>query len=457
MKKLLIILTMCLLMIPGVTAHAETTLETDMASAGNDCIMVGVKGSYIKPDVQKIVNRLNEIRMEACREGIRIPDIWGDESKTLTMDDYVPVKWSDILQNYALIRSAEASVNPSHARTGSSGDFNELETHGENLAWASYTADYLWAINYWYSEKSYLGGHYTAMIDPSLDYVALGCFQGSDSSWYSTVSMEFCNSSWASDADLAKLNDNSSYKHTYGNCIQKIELKKKYITGYAMPNVSSLEIGKSKNLMPRYDTECDGDCSTVYPLNLTWSSSSNAIATVTNGIVKGVGAGSVTITARNPAYSDLSKTITIKKPDLKKGAIFTIGGITYKVTSKNKAVSFVKAGKTKISIPDTVTYNNQKYSVTSIEKAAMKNNRKLKSLTIGANVKTIGVSAFQGCKNLNVIKIKSKNLSKSSIKSNAFKNVKKTVKVYIPKKKYAAYKGILKKRGLTKKAKFVNF
>ena len=87
-----------------------------------------------------------------------------------------------------------------------------------------------------------------------------------------------------------------------------------------------------------------------------------------------------------------------------------------------------------------------KYKVTSIGAKAMQNNRQLTSLTIGANVKTIGKSAFNGCKKLGKVKIQSTKLR--SIGKQAFKGTKSSLKVKVPSKQLERYKKIHKKAGL---------
>ncbi len=85
-----------------------------------------------------------------------------------------------------------------------------------------------------------------------------------------------------------------------------------------------------------------------------------------------------------------------------KGKTFTVGGGTYKVTKAGEEVELktLKSAAAKIVI-DTVTgTDGVKYKVTSIGAKAMQNNKKMKSLTIGANVKTIGTGAFKGCVSL---------------------------------------------------------
>ena len=46
--------------------------------------------------------------------------------------------------------------------------------------------------------------------------------------------------------------------------------------------------------------------------------------------------------------------------------------------------------QTKIAVPDSIKINGATYKVTSIAKSAFKNNKKLKTVTIGKNVSKIG-------------------------------------------------------------------
>ena len=78
----------------------------------------------------------------------------------------------------------------------------------------------------------------------------------------------------------------------------------------------------------------------------------------------------------------------------------------------------------------------------------------IKKVTLGKNVAAIGSKAFFNCSNLKTITIKTKLLKKSNVGSKAFKGIKKKATFKVPKKKFKAYKKMLKKRGATKKMKF---
>lgn len=83
----------------------------------------------------------------------------------------------------------------------------------------------------------------------------------------------------------------------------------------------------------------------------------------------------------------------------------------------------------------------------------LKNNRKLKKVTIGNKVTKIGAGAFSGAKNLKAITIKSKLLK--SVGKNALKGIHKKCAIKVPKTKLTAYKRLLKKKGQKASVKII--
>lgn len=140
-------------------------------------------------------------------------------------------------------------------------------------------------------------------------------------------------------------------------------------------------------------------------------------------------------------------------------SIISVKKKTVKVISiKNKKTSNVR-------IPSTVKYKGKTYKVVSVGENAFKDNKYLKSVTIGDNVTSIHESAFRGCKKLKkivigkkvtvigkkafynctrlkVIKIKSTKLKK--IGSKAFKKIDKNPTIYAPKAKMKKYQKLFK-------------
>lgn len=138
------------------------------------------------------------------------------------------------------------------------------------------------------------------------------------------------------------------------------------------------------------------------------------------------------------------------------GTIVETTSAKYKVTKANstvREVTYVKQKnnkKTSITIPATVTISGQVYKVTAIADKAFKNNKKLKSVTIGKHVKKIGKEAFSGCKKLKKITIKSTVLK--SVGKNAIKNINKKATIKVPKKKLSKYKKLFKSKTGYKKS-----
>lgn len=87
---------------------------------------------------------------------------------------------------------------------------------------------------------------------------------------------------------------------------------------------------------------------------------------------------------------------------------FTIGDLTYGVISTNPPqveVNDANLSITTTNIPETVTYNETTYSVTSIEEWAFYNCSSLTSVTIANSVISIGNGAFYNCSSLTYISI----------------------------------------------------
>ena len=159
------------------------------------------------------------------------------------------------------------------------------------------------------------------------------------------------------------------------------------------------------------------------------------------------------------------QTTTEQKPDtntnsnvdvgVKANQAATVNGIIYKVTkienAQNAQVTITSLDKKKSSIviPDYITINGVKCKVVTIKKKALYKGTKLKKLTIGKNVQTIEDNAFNGCKNLKSITIKSTVLKK--VGKNAIKGIHKKAVIKVPKKQYKKYKKLFGKKSGFKK------
>ena len=147
---------------------------------------------------------------------------------------------------------------------------------------------------------------------------------------------------------------------------------------------------------------------------------------------------------------------------------FRVGNLKYRITANQVVTCYgtTNSRVTKIRIPSTVRYNGVTYRVTSIWANAFKNKSRLTTVSIGHNVSVIGKNAFYKCKKLKKVTI---GTGLTQINPGAFRGVKKgctiTIKslklkkvssridqsvsrmtVRVPKRKYSAYKKLLRKK-----------
>lgn len=140
--------------------------------------------------------------------------------------------------------------------------------------------------------------------------------------------------------------------------------------------------------------------------------------------------------------------------DLEKGDTFQKSGFIYTLlSSKSVTVSGYAKNANSLMIGNTVTYKGKKYKIVGIDSEAFSDMKSLKTITVGANVKSVGKKAFSGCKKLKTIQIKSKKIVK--VGNNALKNINGFAKIYVPKKKYGAYKVLFRKKGQKTSVKVV--
>ncbi|MCM1179752.1 MAG: leucine-rich repeat domain-containing protein [Clostridium sp.] len=92
-------------------------------------------------------------------------------------------------------------------------------------------------------------------------------------------------------------------------------------------------------------------------------------------------------------------------------------------------------------------------NVTAIGAKAFYKCTALTKITLPAAVRKIGKQAFYGCKKLKTVTIKTDKLTSKMVGSKAFKGIHPKATVKVPKKKLAAYKKLLKKKGIGTKVK----
>ena len=130
-----------------------------------------------------------------------------------------------------------------------------------------------------------------------------------------------------------------------------------------------------------------------------------------------------------------------------------------------------------VTIPATIkTEEGIVCKVTAVSSGAFKNNRKIKKVLIGSNVKVIGTKAFSGCRNLTSVSIgknvttiganaffgckklkkinfKTDKLTSKGVNKKAFKGIPVKTVIQVPKGKQAVYKKLFLQKGLGKKNK----
>lgn len=143
-------------------------------------------------------------------------------------------------------------------------------------------------------------------------------------------------------------------------------------------------------------------------------------------------------------------------PAVKEGDTFQSGGGNYQVTNATGgSITFVSPKKKNISsakIPNKVTYMGRSYKVTIIGKKAFAGCKKLKAVTVGANVIRIQEKAFYRCSSLKKMTITSKKLKK--VGNRAIGGIYPKAVIKAPKGSKKKYKKLFnKKTGYQKKMK----
>ncbi|MDE6852604.1 MAG: fibronectin type III domain-containing protein [Lachnospiraceae bacterium] len=303
--------------IATVSMAKTTVLQTDVSTPSSGCTFVGIEGSY-KTDAAAALKRINEIRLEACREGVPNPS---DPLKALQESDYVPLKWSADLEYIARIRAAEAIVVTGHTRPNGKSCFSlkspkGVSSSGEVLAWNS-SSSMITGVNQWYQEKedwvqgnNAVTGHYTSMIDPSNTSVGLGLFTSSNGAWPGATCGRFSRASQQDTAQSAAV----------PSCVQMIETQQVYLSSEG----SIEEVGTSQwNQLGVGDRL---ECALMQTLTsgvkesrvramgqITWTSSNTKVAAVSAaGVLTITGKGTAVIKATAQSGTVGSRSITVK-------------------------------------------------------------------------------------------------------------------------------------------------
>lgn len=335
------------------TAQTPSDLpEIDMTlTEGN--LLMGFSGTYYTETAEKILNRLNAIRLEACREGVIDPYT----KKPLTEADYVPLEWSSALEAIARVRAAESTISQSHTRPNGNSCFTVKTTRGEqswgeNLAWNN--SGLMQGIEQWYEEKTDWvengngqTGHYESIISTRFRYVAVSAFRLSSGGWYA-VAQEFSPES----------SMDSQKDDTAGSCVQYIEVLEDSVSALNFENTvpSNIEMGNAVILPLCVTVKYPDIYGTVKvytgPVKEggTWTSSNTEVADVDRtGTVTAKKAGTVTIRVTAGTVAAAAK-LTVYEPG--KGLLLiqpptkTTYLIGEKINLKGGKVTNLSTGKT---------------------------------------------------------------------------------------------------------------
>ena len=140
-----------------------------------------------------------------------------------------------------------------------------------------------------------------------------------------------------------------------------------------------------------------------------------------------------------------------------KGKTYQIDGNKYKIlksTASAQTVAFTgitSKSRTFVRIPDSVKIDGLTYKVTEISAGALRNQTKVKTVSIGKNVNKLGKQAFYGCKKLVQIVVQGKKIK--SVGKAAFGKTAGYVNVYVPKSMLKKYKKLFAGKGLSANAK----
>ena len=166
----------------SVNGKNENVLTSEVLKPSSGNVLVGIKGEFLTPDKQAILDAINKIRKEAADEGL--------------VDKYVPIKWSTDLEKTAFVRATEVSVTLKPERLSTKEIWTAFPSsnsiRGEALD-VNYEG-FLKAIENWHAEKAnYVAkkkgetskeftGYYEVLINSKFTYVGLAAFRNAASS-----------------------------------------------------------------------------------------------------------------------------------------------------------------------------------------------------------------------------------------------------------------------------------
>ena len=287
---------LCLLTLSRAKAEDITILPGQTDEPSDGCEWVAVYGDF-GSNAAEALARINEIRLEACREGVPDPR---NSSRRLTEADYVPIKWSTELEKMARLRAVEALFIFGHERHNGKDIWTAaygVRSYGEVIAWNG-SISLVPGVNQWYGEKNSwvnqvedaVTGHYTQMINPNNKYVGVGLFKASGTVSGSATVGEY--TSYGSGLS-------EEYLPAYTGVYQKFDVLKSYLGEYTLSVPADICVGQQSTAMTNVAFTRGGYTYTVrYMGAVQYASDNTAVLTVDqNGKMTGKKAGTANITA----------------------------------------------------------------------------------------------------------------------------------------------------------------
>ncbi len=316
-KGISIILSAILLFSTAVLLPAQKGLSVSAGAAVtgfSDRMTVGIKGSYYA-NINDAIKRINNIRYEACKEGVRNPS---NPSKKLSLSDYHEIKWSAALERVARLRATESILFISHTRPNGEMCFtlddDEVGSMYEVLAW-NYSKDMVQGLNQFYEEKkdwvnqtAGVTGHYEAMIDPECYYVGLGGFYSDDCGYYRSC---LCGRFAPNYSDVDETRGKATGVITVPVEVQTSIIKNPHIRSLTQ---SSFTVSAGSKIKLEFAAN-DGNSynNLIFTENVIWSSSDPSVAFVDNtGTVNAMAGGTATIKAVTDNGYQASTKVTVK-------------------------------------------------------------------------------------------------------------------------------------------------
>ena len=365
--------------VTAVTPMAKESLNS-LSAFKSDVVTVGVRGRYYTTAAEALA-RVNEIRLEACKEGLVNP---ANPSKKLTLTDYQPLRWSSELETIARQRAAEACIRRDHVRPNDRDTFTlsmpGSNKEGEVLAWNGYQ-NMLYGIQQFYDEKEdYVygtdkeSGHYKILINPEYTHIGLAGFF--------SVDCGVSYSSFAGRLYKSKSPLDGKYGPYVDDTMVSIKVKSKYLSAPELVCTTGKTGAQIKGTSLKYEmcstTTIDGEKGKVYYVgDIKWTSSNTKVATVTNGVVKAIGVGTTTITAYSSLTGatakmtvevipvTLSVTLDRENLNLEVGKTGTLKATVLPQEAPNKTLRW------KTSNSNVVTVNNGKLTAKNVGTATI--------------------------------------------------------------------------------------